>query len=386
MKLRLVALVVLLLGMLAPVAQAQEAWLVTYGPGSEVWERFGHNALWIRDEALGIDHTFSFGYFEMDRPGFHRDFARGLMPYFGAASTAEREFAFYRQRQRSIDVQRLNLDPDQVRWLNRLLQDAIFPQPQYYDYHYYLANCSTWLRDLLDEVLGGTVAEQLQPSPARLNFRDHTRRLTAERFWMHTGIMLLLGPKVDRPRSAWEEAFLPESLAQWLETVEIDGQPLIVERETLFASDVHDPPRYPAGPWLNSLLLGLLFAVLIAGPGRSGQGGWALLPWRIGLGLVGLAGVAVLTMWLGSGHDATWGNFMALLLNPLWWVFLLPGLIRLQRRVWWLLLVMVGGGTLLLAWPYGPQFRLDQLLWLTPMCLALLWVARQRLNWLESSK
>ncbi|HSH26330.1 MAG TPA: hypothetical protein VK972_00950, partial [Wenzhouxiangella sp.] len=50
-------------------AQAREAWLVTYGPGQEVWERFGHNAIWLRDAELGLDHVYSFGYFEMDRPG-----------------------------------------------------------------------------------------------------------------------------------------------------------------------------------------------------------------------------------------------------------------------------------------------------------------------------
>jgi hypothetical protein len=380
------ALLALLLGLFQAPVQAQEAWLVTYGPGSDVWERFGHNALWIRDDALGIDHTFSFGYFELDRPGFHRDFARGIMLYFGAAGTPDREFAFYRQRERSIELQRLNLDAEQVRTLYRLLQEAIFPQPQYYQYHYYLANCSTWLRDLLDQVVDGALAEQLQASPARLNFRDHTRRLTAERFWLHSGMMLLLGPKIDRPRSAWDEAFLPESLAKWLETVEVDGQPLVLERTTLFASDVHDPPRHAAGPWLSSLLLGLLFALLIVGFGRSGQGGWSLLPWRLVLVLVGLAGFAVLGMWLASGHDATWRNWMALLLNPLWWLFFLPGLVRVQRAVWWLLLVSVLLGSVLMAWPGGPQFRFDQLLWVTPTCLALLWVAHRRMIWLESSK
>ncbi|MFW5816276.1 MAG: hypothetical protein ACOCVP_05415, partial [Wenzhouxiangella sp.] len=75
-----------------PEGQAQEAWLVTYGPGEEVWEMFGHNALWLRDPATGLDHTYSFGYFEIDRAGFHLDFARGIMNYYGASSPAEGEF------------------------------------------------------------------------------------------------------------------------------------------------------------------------------------------------------------------------------------------------------------------------------------------------------
>jgi hypothetical protein len=381
---RLAALA-LLLGLLGNPLAAQEAWLVTYGPGADVWERFGHNALWIRDEARGIDHTFSFGYFELDRPGFHRDFARGIMLYFGAASTPEREFAFYRQRQRTIELQQLNLSPAQVRTLYSLVEEAIFPQPQYYQYDYYLANCSTWLRDLIDQVLDGQLAAQLESQPARLNFRDHTRRLTAERFWMHSGMMMLLGPKIDRPRTAWDEAFLPESLAAWMDTVEVDGEPLVTDRQLLFDSDTFSPPDDAAGPWLWSLLLGMGAFVLILLPGWRGHGRWSLLPWRSGLLVISAAGVLVLLMWLASGHVATWRNLMLLLLNPLWLVFLLPGLPAFKRLCFWLLLAAVLVGSVLMALPEGPQYRLDQLLWLSPLCLALLIVARRRQNWLESS-
>ena len=117
----------ILLVLMTPVAlKAQEAWLLTYGPGEEVWELFGHNAIWIRDQDRDLDHTFSFGYFDLDRPGFHRDFARGIMPYYGAATIAEREFEFYRQRDRSIRAQRLDLSVNQVNQLTGLLNEAIF--------------------------------------------------------------------------------------------------------------------------------------------------------------------------------------------------------------------------------------------------------------------
>ena len=172
----------LLLGPLAVKAETSEpeAWLVTYGPGAEVWELFGHNALWLRDEASGLNHSFSFGYFELDRPGFHLDFARGIMLYYGAATPIERELAFYRSRERSVQVQRLALSSAQIHELHRLLDRAIFPAPQYYQYDYFFANCSTWLRDLIDQVLEGELRQQLDQQPARLNFRDHIRRMRSE--------------------------------------------------------------------------------------------------------------------------------------------------------------------------------------------------------------
>ncbi len=355
-------------------ASGQDAWLVTYGPGYDSWERFGHNALWLQDRETGLDHSYSFGYFEMDRPGFYRDFARGIMNYYGAVSEAEREFAFYRGRDRSIRTQRLALDAAQIAALHQLLEDEIFPYPQYYDYDYFFNNCSTRLRDLLDEVLDGALAGQLKDRPASLNFRDHTRRLTAERFWMHSGMMLLLGPEIDRPRSAWEETFLPGSLADWLETVVIDGQALVVEDRMRFENSTHQPPETASGPWLGSVLLGLALLMAIVVPARLGQGGWSLLPWRVGLIAAGLMGLMIALMWLASGHEATWRNAMALLLHPLWLAFLLPLPGRLRRVLWWLVAVLAGAGAVVLAWPGGFQYRPDQLLWVLPLAAALLTV------------
>ncbi|NBD96502.1 MAG: DUF4105 domain-containing protein [Gammaproteobacteria bacterium] len=368
----------LLLGVWSSTPAAQEAWLVTYGPGEEVWEQFGHNAIWLRDPEAGLDHTFSFGYFELDRPGFYWDFARGVMLYYGAASPRDREFDFYRGRDRRIEAQRLNLDPEQVGELFELLDKAIFPQPQYYQYDYYLANCSTWLRDLLDEVVDGAVAEHLREEPARQNFRDHTRRLTAERFWLHTGILLLLGPTIDRPRTAWEEAFLPSALARSLEGVRLDdGEPLVLARQVVYESSRFDPPARPSGPWLLSLLLGLGAAVVIFGAAR-GDGFWPFLTWRLGLVVTGLAGTAIALMWLASGHEATWRNAMLLLLHPLWLLFLLPGAAGLKRVLWWFVAGAALVGLFVLASPGWLQYRPDQLLLVAPVAFALLWVQRRR--------
>ena len=43
-------------------ASAREVWLMTYGTGDLVEERFGHNALWLRDPARGVDEIYNFGF------------------------------------------------------------------------------------------------------------------------------------------------------------------------------------------------------------------------------------------------------------------------------------------------------------------------------------
>ena len=359
---------------LAPV-KAQEAWLVTYGPGEEVWELFGHNALWLRDPATGLDHAYSFGYFEIDRPGFHLDFARGIMHYFGASSPVEREFAFYRSRQRSIRAQRLNLTPGQVLGLQQAIHAAIFPHPQHYAYDYFRNNCSTWLRDLINQAAGGQLQSQLIQQPARLNFRDHTRRMTHARPWIHTGILLLMGSSIDQPISAWEEAFLPDALAHWLDQVDVDGQPLVLETRLLYDSQVFVPPEHATSPRFLMLAMGGLATALFLLPLIRPQQRLAWLPWHLGVLSAGAAGMLLWLMGLASGHHDTWNNWMLLLLHPLWWLLWWPLTQRHRRRVLAPLLGLACLGSLILGWPGLLQDRLDQLLLVLPPLLALAWVA-----------
>lgn len=376
------AVVLLLVGsaclVSAAPSRAQEAWLVTYGPGSEVWERFGHNALWLRDAERGLDHVFSFGYFDMGRPGFHLDFARGIMRYHGSASTREREFAFYRMRDRSISAQRLELDRGDVRHLHELLHEAIYPIPQHYDYDYLYNNCSTWLRDLIDEVLDGRLRPQLEARPARLEFRDHVRRFNESRLELHAGLSLLLGPEMDRKRTAWEEAFVPEALARSIGEVNIDGAPLVAETRTFYESERHRAPDRPRGLWWQYALIGALGVVGMVWPARRRASFWRLLPWRTAAVAWTLAGGLVLLMWLATEHAVVAGNLMVLVLNPLWLGLLLPVPAFFRCALWWLVLACLVAATILMSVPDGPQYRGEVLLWIVPMSLAMLWLARCR--------
>lgn len=368
----------LLLALQALPVFAQEAWLVTYGPGQDVWERFGHNAIWVRDAELEVDHVFSFGYFEMDRPGFHTDFARGIMKYFGSVASPEDEFAFYRSRDRSIRIQRLALDRAQVRELYGLLHENVFPIPQYYDYDYFFANCSTWLRDLIDRVVDGQLRAQLELRSARLNFRDHIRRYNQSRLELHAGLMLLLGPMIDRPRTAWEEGFVPEALASWMATVRVDGEPLVAESETLYRSRRHETPDEPSLQWWSYGLVSALFALLVSVALRFEPGFWSLLPWTVSVLATAFGGLLVLMMWFGSGHDVIDGNRVVLLLNPAWLLLLFPLPRPASVTLWWLLAAAAAAGAMLLASPGSVQFRPEVVFGLVPLLAVMLWVARSR--------
>src|SRR4051812_28261291 len=46
--------------------------LATFGLGQEVFERFGHNAIWVHDRVTGTDSTYDWGNFSFRQPGFIR--------------------------------------------------------------------------------------------------------------------------------------------------------------------------------------------------------------------------------------------------------------------------------------------------------------------------
>src|SRR6185503_13457789 len=57
-------------------------YLLTFGMGDEVWERFGHNAIWIKDRTRGTDTTYNWGMFDFNQPGFLWRFVTGDTKYW----------------------------------------------------------------------------------------------------------------------------------------------------------------------------------------------------------------------------------------------------------------------------------------------------------------
>ena len=349
----------------------REAWLVTFGPGEIYWERFGHNAIWLREPAQGLDHTFNFGFFDFEQEDFFLRFLRGHMLYFSVAQPAEKEFEFYRHFNRSIRVQKIKLTDVQYERLRDYLINEIRPENRDYLYDYYLNNCSTRIRDALDLALDGSLSAQTRGVPASLNFREQTRRLTQQQFWYYLGLELALGYPVDQPVSRWDEMFVPMVLAEELAALSSNagsaGDVLIVNDINIYTSSAAQPAASPANTWPRYLLLGLLVVSLAWLSGRfmppvwlAGLcGAWILVCTTSGLVLAGL--------WVFTDHEVASMNANLLLFNPLVMLAWVPVLHRLGA------IIFAGGvglALLLLLLP-SHQYNLDALALLGPVNLAV---------------
>ena len=65
-----------------------EVSLITYGPGATYWERFGHDAIELRDSVSGEAVDFNYGVFDFNESNFFLNFARGRMHYLWTPGTA----------------------------------------------------------------------------------------------------------------------------------------------------------------------------------------------------------------------------------------------------------------------------------------------------------
>lgn len=348
-----------------------EAWLVTFSPGEIYFERFGHNAIWLREPALGLDHTFNFGYFDFEQEDFFLRFMRGRMLYFSVAQPASREFEYYRQENRSIRAQKLNLTPPQYQRLRDYLLNEVQPENRDYRYDYYLNNCSTRIRDALDVALDGALSARTGQIPAELNFRDQTRRLTQMQFWYYLGLETGLGSPIDRAVTRWDEMFIPMVVADEISMMQVENtspeEPLVALDTMFYTSTQPLPAVAPATVWYRYLLLGLMITALawlsgkfmppvwLAGLSRA----WVLISTTLGLVLAAL--------WFLTDHEASSNNANLLLLNPLLILALVPKLKRFGA------LLLIGGSVLafiLLLLP-ARQYNLDVIALLGPVNLAV---------------
>lgn len=303
-------------------------YVLTFGQGDDVWEKFGHNAIWIHDPAHASDITYNWGMFSFDEPQFIRRFLSGNTHYWMAGIPLDPILQEYRQRNRSILAQELNLTPAQRLELERFLEWNALPENRFYRYDYFRDNCSTRLRDAIDRIVNGQLKRATDSITTTTTYRSHTARLTADNIPLYTGIMLALGHPADRPLTAWEEMFLPARVADRLRSAQIAGPggvqiPLVKSERPLFNAtrppERTSPPNYLPFYVAAGLLLGVLLIYLVragengSAPARFVAGAIAAL-WSLASGFFGLVVVAA---WLLTQHVFMGRNENLLQFDPM---------------------------------------------------------------------
>lgn len=377
-------------GVVAAPAESLEISLITYGPGAIYWERFGHNAIEVRDTQSGEAASFNYGVFDFDERGFLLNFARGRMHYMIDAERSDFEQHSYIEDGRSVTRQRLAFNAAQAGQLRDFLLWNLRPENARYEYDYLLDNCSTRIRDVIDHVLGGQLRRQLTTRPGAMTYRQQIDRLMSPQPWLMLLMDLGLGPFADQPLNAWQESFLPVVLENELRSVRIDdghgGSQLLVGAEQQVAPDrLRASSERPPDLGLPLATAGLLIGGLLIGARRRAPVAGAVLG-SLYVAFAGVAGIFMLGLWTLTLHHAAWENANLLVFNPLAFALLGPlwrafrgapasrpalGLLGAQ-------LAAAAIALLLHVFSHSPQQNLPWLFLSIPIWLALAWTLSQR--------
>lgn len=372
----------------APGANLEIA-LITYGPGATYWERFGHDAIQVRDTVSGESVNFNYGEFDFNQQDFFLNFARGRMNYMMGAALSDIDESYYIDAGRSITRQRLALDAAQAGALRDFLLWNLRPENSGYGYDYYVDNCATRVRDALDQALGGALKAQLAARPGGMTYRQQTLRLMGAQPALMLVLDLGLGPYADHPLTQWQESFVPMVLQGAVDGVRIDdgkggSRPLVSDSRIVSANRLDTPPVQAPDLRGPLALVGLSIAALLLLAQRFWPIGFTLLGsvYTLAAGFVGLV---LLALWTLTTHHSAWANANLLLFNPLAWL-LLPTLWRARRGlaasrfidgVIALQMLAVVVAVLLHLWPGVVQQNQPWLLFALPIWLVLAWRLRR---------
>lgn len=308
--------------------------ILTFGPGTHPFYKFGHNAIRVTDPAKRPgknDVVYNWGMFHFGDPALLPKFAMGRFMYWMEPQGYRGTEFGYKREGRSIDEQVLDLSPEMKLEMVRLLEENALEENKYYKYDYYRDNCSTRVRDMVDKVTGGRV-KLVTTGPARLDYRQQTSRLTADLLSEYVLLNLVMGDLIDKPRNKWEEAFIPMEFQKVLRDVTIVGEdgverPIILQERRIIEPKLTPPVEDPPRNWPWSLAFGLAFGAVLAGFGRISKS----LGGRIAVGvftsLIGLVagffGIFFIVAWAVTDHEVGYRNENLMLCVP--WALVLVG-------------------------------------------------------------
>jgi len=319
MQIRYFLLIVISILIFQPTVNAQSlspqatVSILTCNPGTDVYSMYGHTAIRVSDPATGLDAVFNYGVFSFETPNFMVRFAKGQTDYLMVSEKFGSFMREYNKDKRSVYEQVLNLSQEGKNKLFTALLENAKLENREYRYNFFIDNCATRVRDMIERNGGGTV--QFTDNHPTKTFRDLIKECHHSFRWIDLGIDLLVGKKADQPVSAYGQMFLPDYLKDQFAkadiTVEGKVLPLVLETRTIVEfpnSKLHSDLPWPA--FVFGFLFILVAAISIRNYLRNKNTDW-LDYWLFSLS--GFAGLIIGWFTLYSEHPAMSPNY-----NLLW--------------------------------------------------------------------
>jgi len=321
--------------------------ILTCSPGPDLYSVFGHTAIRCKEltGAAIFDEVYNYGTFEFS-DDFYIKFAKGKLDYMLSRSGFDEFMYEYQMTGRGVWEQQLNLSPTQSEELLKLLEDNLKPENRYYRYDFFYDNCSTRVRDIIQDVCannGDSINFSYVP-PHPVTFRDAIQNNLNYMPWSDFGIDLALGTGCDKTMEKRDYSFLPDSLLQEFDYALRGGNKITSQPNEILAQKFHlAKPNFwkPTNVFFLFLVLQVTLGIVLLkrktppalqaiSPSSSRSVGTAenchigkspyrqlIIPDRILLFISGLVGALIIFLWFFTDHTTTQANWNILWANPL---------------------------------------------------------------------
>lgn len=342
--------------------------LLTCTPGADLNETFGHSAFRVIDSNSVTDHVYNYGTFPFYEKGFYVKFIRGKLRYSVEVEQFNDFMQSYLFQNRGITEQVLNLsDSERVAVYHYLLEN-IKEENKYYQYDFFLDNCTTRLRDIIKKYHNPTpVLPAVMPTSFTFRNAIHKYLDDNNQYWSKLGIDILLGARTDAIMTAEQQEFLPDNLMHALDST--TNTKVVSTSQQLY---IFNPAKNKISFFTPLFLSSVIFLFFVTLSLLKNNFARKLLKFFDVLlfVLVGTLGFLLIFMWFGTDHIMTKNNYNLLWASPLFiiYAFIINKKTTQAKRISFFVctyLVLI-----LCSWFFLPQLMNNALL---PIVVLLAW-------------
>lgn len=290
--------------------------VLTIAPGPNLNDAFGHSAFRVLDYDQETDIIFDYGRYDFNAPNFYLNFTRGKLNYQLGASRFDNFLNFYKEQQRDVTEQILDLTYQDKLKLYRYLVNNYKPENRNYKYDFFYENCATKIKDVLQKNTKEKIVFNTLKTLKKSTFRDLIHEHVAVNTWGCFGIDLALGSVIDEKIPAENYMFLPKYIEVFFGNASLDNKPLVSQTNKLLDNKA---TQQESNFFISPLFLFSLLSVFILWltyKDFKSQKRNRILDVFI-FSVTGFIGFILLLLWFATDHTATAYNY-----NLLWAFFL----------------------------------------------------------------
>jgi hypothetical protein len=339
------------------LSKKAEIYVLTCSPGNELYQAFGHNAIWIIDSLKDINMVYHYGTFDFSTPHFYIKFIRGRLNYMLALEPYRYFIAEYASDGRDVYKEKLNLTYDEKNSIYKYLTWKSLPENKYYKYDFFNDNCATRIRDVLEKIFPNSL--QYPDLKIKKTYRQAIKPYLRARPWTRFGINLLLGLPADKELDVRTAMFLPDYVDTVLLKTKIITstitKPLVLSRSYMIRSNYKIGPKPFFNPTLFFWLLFVAIAIVSYFELKKKKK-YKIIDFVIYF-VTGVSGIILLFMWFGTDHSATKENLNVIWAFPvhLWIAFVYLKGKRLNLLKYYSLIFAIVNLALVVLYPLFPQ-------------------------------